>query len=288
MKTKYLYTIIALLMSVNAISGTIVKEVSVNNISIDGKLFAVYNNNKLPEYYYTDVEQKTGSSKLDIKVQLRIYWDIWGNYLKLGLKPNENLVKINNEIFTAKDYEKLHILLNDPKAGIKYYKFDQYSAEKSEQQYYNIDAISGATVVDASYDCVKGAVKNCYTIYKLVHGDVVAAIVQNTKASFKNNQTSGILNELISKVANNQKANASYFDIITGSQNNNSVTYVSSVIELARKSHFSNKEFYTWLESCFNDTNNNEQKTIIYNYLVQNNYKTKAIRSFLPGNELLQ
>ncbi len=288
MKTKYLYTIIALLISLNAISGTIVKEVSVNNISIDGKLFAAYNNSGIPEYYYSDIEQKTGSSKLAKNVHLRIYWDIWGNYLKLALKPNENLVKINNEAFNEKDYEKLHILLNDTKSGIKYYKFDQYSAEKSEQQYYNVDAMSGATVVDASYDCVKGAVKNCYTLYKMVHGEVVSAIVKNTKSSLEKNQAPATLNNITSKVANNQKVSSSFFNTIKDSENNNSVTYVSSVIELARQSHFSNKDFYTWLESCFNKTNNNEQKTIIYNYLIQNDYKTKSIRSFQPDRLLVQ
>ncbi len=280
MKIKYLYIAIALLISVQAKSGNAVKEVALNNNSLSEKLFASYDNTGIPEYYYSDIMHKSGSSKLSKAVKLRIYWDIWGNFIKLGLNQNENLIKINNESFSVKDYEKLHSLLNDPHSGIKYYKFDNYTAEKSEQQYYNVDAMSGATVVDASYDCVKGAVKTCYDLYKFTHGDIVSTIVKNTKSSLQNINSEVNLNKVATKVINQEKVTSSFFNTVTDSDDKNSVAYISSAIELARQSRFSNKEFNTWLETCFINTSNAKEKTIIYNYLIQNSYRSKAIRSY--------
>ncbi len=279
MKTKYLYLVIALLLSVNGISGTTVKEVSTNKTSITEKLFVAYNNG-IPEYYYSDINHKSGSSKSLKTVNVRIYWDIWGNFIKLGLNQNQNLNKINNESFSTKDYERLHFLLNDLHSGIQYYKFDNYSAEKSEQQYYNVDAMSGATVVDASYDCVKGAVKTCYDLYKFTHGDMVSTIVKNTKSSLQNMPDEVKLNKVASKVINNEKVTSPFLNTVADSDEKNSVAYISSAIELARQSRLLNKEFNTWLETCFINSNNTKEKTIIYNYLIQNGYKTKAIRSY--------
>ncbi len=285
MKIKFLYIAIALLISVHAYAGNTIKEVELNNASLSEKLFASYNNSGNPEYYYSDYTIKSNNYKLTKNQNIRVFWDIWGNFIKIGLHEGYPLKKINNTPFSDKDYERLHQLLNNPHAGIQYYKLDDYSPVESENQYYAVDAMSGATVVNASYDCIRGAVKICYDLYKFTHGSITSIIKRNTETSIPHSNSQ--LSKIASMIINKEIASSQYFNSsITEKENSESSAYISTIIELARTSKYSNKAFNNWLESCFLTANNSESKTIIYNYLIQQNYKTKSIKNYLISHKI--
>ncbi|MCW3785330.1 hypothetical protein [Plebeiibacterium sediminum] len=287
MKIKYLYIAIALLVSMQATSENTIKEVAMNDTSFSGKLFASYDNTGIPEYYFSDYKCNKGNAKANRGINIRIFWDIWGNFIKVGIPDGSDLTKIDNSKFCDKDYERLHQLLINPHAGIQFYKLDEYTPAESENQYYAVDAISGATVVDASYDCIRGAVKTCYDLYKLVNGNITSFIKSNTQKLMLQNNMDENLIKLTSFIIKEEKVTSSHFNLITSEfKMNNPIAYLSSTIELARLSNYSDKSFNYWLETYFSISTDSIEKTIIYNYLIQNNHKTKSIKNYLISRKI--
>ncbi len=93
--------------------------------SDSGELFyQVKNANGLPLYYFMDIDQYPCDDKVCERMELRMYWDLWGNFIKLAMGDGHQLTKIGHKPFTDKDYERLHALLINTKCNLQYYKLD--------------------------------------------------------------------------------------------------------------------------------------------------------------------
>ena len=127
-------------------------------------------------YFYRDIDQFPCDDSVCQRMQVRLYWDVNGKYLKLTTPEGFGLTKLNHKPFTTKDYQKLDELLGNPKSYLRYYKLENLTNKAAEKHYYSVDAVSGATVTEVTYETVRGAVKTCFVLWKIANGDTSAYI----------------------------------------------------------------------------------------------------------------
>lgn len=140
--------------------------------SVEYNVYQVNDTSGIPMLYYADIDQYPCVEKICYKMHVRMYWDMWGHFLKVETQKDSPLTKIGHETFNEKDYMRLHKLLNNPDSYIKFYQLDKLNVEESENRYYSLDAITGATITNVKYESVRGAVKTCYSLWKIANGEI--------------------------------------------------------------------------------------------------------------------
>lgn len=128
--------------------------------------------------FYRDIDQFPCEYSVCECMQVRIYWDTQGKYLKLSTEEGFGLTKLNHKPFSKRDYKKLDELLGNPKSYLRYYKLNNLTNKTAEKHYYSTDAISGSTVTEVSYETVRGAVKTCFVLWKIATGETSTFISQ--------------------------------------------------------------------------------------------------------------
>lgn len=123
------------------------------------------------KYFYRDIDQFPCEDSVCERMQVRIYWDTQGKYMKLSTEEGSGLTKLNHKPFSTRDYKKLDELLGNPKSYLRYYKLDNLTNKAAEKKYYSTDAISGSTVTQVSYETVRGAVKTCFVLWEIATGE---------------------------------------------------------------------------------------------------------------------
>ncbi|MEO9570649.1 MAG: hypothetical protein ABJH82_00925 [Polaribacter sp.] len=134
------------------------------------------NSKKQPVLFFSDIETAVcadGECKL---ANLKIYWNLLGNYVGFGIDPDLPLTKFEHDVFETEDYAKLHELLLDEHSILKRRKMsdliDTVYVSPSNLFSKNIDAVSGATKAEIKESVVKGGLYSCYTLWHIVHGEV--------------------------------------------------------------------------------------------------------------------
>ncbi|WP_163711441.1 hypothetical protein [Mangrovibacterium lignilyticum] len=242
------------------------------------EFYQVKNAEGLPLYYYRDIDQYPCDDSVCAKMVLRIYWDIWGNFLKIALADSQQLTKIGHQPFSQKDYERLHRLLNDPKCNLQYYKMDDLTDKESEHAYYNVDAVSAATVVNFTFDSVKGAVKTCYTLWKIVHGDMVSQICQTTTAEL-DQWTVREDDKRLVEFVNSDSVGQKTIDSLNASFKPDNSLVFFSLIELNRKKSAASKKTMEQLSLTLIQSGSVEE-VATYNFLLLEKYMKKLVRDY--------
>jgi len=153
-------------------------DIEVKTDSSSYVLLQVFDSAGQTKYFYRDIDQFPCEDSVCERMHVRLYWDTQGKYLKLATEEGSGLTKLNHKPFTARDYQKLDELLGNPKSYLRYYKLDNLTNKAAEKHYYSVDAISGATVTEVSYETVRGAVKTCFVLWKIATGETSAYIKQ--------------------------------------------------------------------------------------------------------------
>ncbi|MFT3737751.1 MAG: hypothetical protein QM786_03255 [Breznakibacter sp.] len=234
----------------------------------------------LPLYYYQDIDQYPCTDSVCERMQLRVYWDIWGNFLKIATEGNQQLTKINHQPFSDKDYTTLHKLLSNPNCNLKHYKLDDLTEKESEHAYYNVDAVSSATVLNAGYESVKGAVKTCYTLWHIVNDSVPCRIRQMTNESLHTFAPSTPIRQLADLLSQSKVApeTARQWNAKTTEVNNLSI--LSCLLELNRKASFPDKTFQSQLSLSIVQNQHTPQEVAIYNYLLSSGLSGKSVSKY--------
>lgn len=234
----------------------------------------VCNDKGLPIYYYLDVNQYPCNDSVCSIMHVRLYWDLWGNYLSMGLEEGKALTKIGHKSFTDKDYEKLHVLLNDAACNLQYYELEELTDKESEVVYNSYDAISGATIQSVQYESVRGAVKTCYTLWRIVHDSIPEQIRHTTEIALRTVQSNedSALHHLMTDAS--QVAAQ-----MPGLLEEDEVIPLTALAQL-RKTTVS-KAVLQGLSAHLNGDREILQ-TAIYNFLLQKNYRDKSVRKYTP------
>lgn len=231
----------------------------------DYKINCIYDEYGFPSLYCIDIAQYPCKEKICYMMYVRLYWDMWGNYLKMDLSQDKPLTKIGHEPFSQKDYQRLHKLLNNPESFIRYYELDELNSVQSEDRYYSLDAITGATMTNVKYESVRGAVKTCYSLWKIINSELRNDLLVNTISKSESILHQSITSDTISFINSIQ-------------QKSNGFTKQACSIEIARRTKIDDIK----LKELSDQLNQNNQLTqlLIYNFLLQRNYKDKSVRQF--------
>lgn len=142
--------------------------------------YRVNDSDGMPVYFFRKVNQYPCKGKKECEVMdLTLYFDIYGNYMMYQLKAGKKLTKLNHKEFADGDYKKLHKILNNENSELKYCNYNDLTMAQSENQYH-VDAVSGATVEDAEFEYINGAIKTTYALWKIAHGSIGKSIQNQT------------------------------------------------------------------------------------------------------------
>ncbi len=207
-------------------------------------------------FFYRDVDQFPCNDSVCERMQIRLYWDIFGNYLKFSFPQGGGLTKLNHKKFSAKEYLQLHLLLNNPKSDLKFYKLEDLTDKDSERRYYSTDAVTGATLSAVSYETVRGAVKTCYSLWKIVNGETAATIRKRTMDALSVNSI------------------AKQGDSLSG-------TNLFITLDNLKHNKSADVHLTDQLQSLL-QKGQTPEATAVYNYFLQQKDNSKPIRSYIP------
>lgn len=114
-------------------------------------------------------------------VDVRLFWNRLGEYLKYTLDKGVELEKKDGAPFTDTDYIKLQLILKDKESPFSQFALGEVVDLKKNDA--GIDGISGATVLTEEYATVKGATWTCYTLWHWANSDIQNIIKDITEKS---------------------------------------------------------------------------------------------------------
>lgn len=231
-------------------------------------------------YYYTNIDRFPCEDSVCYRMKLRMYWDVCGNFLKIAYHQGNELTKINHVPFTSRDYKRLHQLLNNPNAFIQYYKLDDLTDHQSEMTYYSVDAVTSATVSDVNivYESVKGAVKTCYTLWKIAN-DTIPNMIKQQYAGL-HNEVSEPFQSCLRLITMNKESELlkEIHDLPVPSAAN--FGDYTKLLDTLKSDKDLNKKLLD--ELCLKLNAENEHTIILYNFLLQQNFRAKSVRKYKP------
>jgi len=220
-----------------------------------------------PIYYYSDLlvpACNTGECKI---IDLKMFWDIYGNYYKYEVRSDRPLTKYDHKEFKAKEYIKLHMLLCDTSSKLKDIKFNDLTEKQAGKKYKETDGSSGETIRFFGSSNVQGAVKTTHTLWHIAHGKALHEINELTNNYLLTNDKSILYKKLNS--SNSLKKLVENFDDL-------SVTEVSTLLKNIEEENV--KQIEITLENTLGNRNI-ENKILVSNYFLRPKIKTKKVKS---------
>jgi len=212
----------------------------------------------LPIYYFSDLYVhacNTGECKM---IDLKMFWDIYGNYFKYQIKKEIPLTKYNHKKFKRKDYPKLHLLLCDTASKFKNIAFSNLTEKQAKDE---MDAQSGATIKLFSSDNIKGAVKTSHTLWHIANGQVKQRIAQSTEKYFSKNAK---LLPIIHQKINTDES----FKLIWQSFEELTLTQVAYLIRYTEEHKKETESIKELLKPTF-ETSSLDKKLLVSNYFLR-------------------
>ncbi len=152
-----------------------------------------YGIDSLPQKYTTILSTPVCDDGLCQTLELKIYWNLIGNYLNYDTVAGRPLTKHDHLPFVGADYEKLHEILTDQNSVLERKSLDELFDRDSLRQSNTVDATTGATDQAIKYAIVEGALYTSYTLWHLVNGNIKSKIQEHTKAIYSPELAEGLL-----------------------------------------------------------------------------------------------
>lgn len=271
-------------------------------------LVQVLNENNIPKYYFREIETFPCHSEGECYLlRVRIYWDLYGNFLQYELSENEELTKLNHNKFSEKDYKKLHKILNNSNSDLQFCKFDDLTSDEVENNYHSVDAVSSATVLGHNFDYINGAIKTTYTLWNKVNCDTQKEIISltNKKLNIQESElkdlSSALQKELcfeFEKTTENQKIIVLNRFLNSDSELEKSVrlnflgylctangVVYNSLLMVLEKNEIDRKEIKSNLEKQL-DSNDDYKQIVTYNLLQKTGNQRLVKKYVLPFRNL--
>lgn len=145
----------------------------------------IYGEKEQPRQYYSHVRTPVCKDGLCYLVEIDLYWDLLGNFVKYEVPPGRPLTKFDHDEFTQEDHEKLYEILADKTSFLRDYQAeDLIDPNIQKESKVEVDAVSGATSALVKSGVVSGAVYTSHTLWHIVNGEIADQIVQHTEAIF--------------------------------------------------------------------------------------------------------
>ena len=126
-------------------------------------------------------------------VQIKVFWDLIGDYTRFDTLAGYPLTKNDHLLFTPQDYIKLQATLKDGNS-ILGRKSESELLDNNRNRYsQKIDAVTGATDLQIKNAVVDGALYSTYTIWHLVNGDIKNILSECTVKNYNSKMEQQLL-----------------------------------------------------------------------------------------------
>lgn len=105
-------------------------------------------------------------------VQIKVIWDLIGDYIRFDTLPGYPLTKNDHLPFTLEDYNKLQTTLKDGNSILGRKSENELLDHNRKRYSEKIDAVTGATDLQVKNAVVDGALYTTYTLWHLVNGEI--------------------------------------------------------------------------------------------------------------------
>jgi hypothetical protein len=168
------------------LSGIFSKEVAL----LPGKdsvfLNPVYFTNSVDDqmYYVCILKTPVCNDTLCQMVQIKIFWDLIGDYIRYDTLPGYPLTKNDHLPFTVVDYNKLQTTLKDGNSILGRKSENELLDHNRKRYSEKIDAVTGATDLQVKNAVVDGALYTTYTLWHLVNGEIRQELSDCTRKNY--------------------------------------------------------------------------------------------------------
>lgn len=149
---------------------------------VDARIYLAYQADELPDFYYCALKTPICLENLCNPVEIRLEWDLLGNFKDYRETPGKELTKFDHEPFEPKDYEQLKTILADKESFLQDYQMEDLVDTTVKVYSAEIDGLTAATSATFTDKLIPGAIYTCYTLWHLVNGEISDRILANTKS----------------------------------------------------------------------------------------------------------
>ena len=135
-------------------------------------------------YYYSRLQTTVCEDTVCQLLDINVYWDLAGNYIRFDTVPGTPLTKYDHKPFTDQDYKKLQKTLADENSVLGDKIKDELLSTKEKRYSEKIDGLTAATAKEIKSVVVDGALYSTYTLWHLLHGNIKQQIQKYTLANY--------------------------------------------------------------------------------------------------------
>ncbi len=147
---------------------------------VDAHIYLAQAKDSLPDYYYCDLKTPICLENLCNPIEIRLEWDLIGNFRNYREVPGKEITKFDHEPFEEKDHEQLKKILSDRESMLRDYLMEDLVDTTVKVYSAEIDGLTAATSSTFSDKLVPGAIYTCYTLWHLINGEIADRIRRNT------------------------------------------------------------------------------------------------------------
>jgi hypothetical protein len=144
--------------------------------------------------YEANLNMAVCDDKLCAILQLKMYWDLAGNYIRFVTIPGKPLTKFDHKPFSSTDYQKLDQILADRNSMLRVLEKEDLVDKSVQVKATTVDAVTGATPETIRNAVVEGAVYSSFSLWHYVNDSIKDLIRDHTKSINTGDITSQMLN----------------------------------------------------------------------------------------------
>jgi hypothetical protein len=152
------------------------------NDSIQAEVNVLYDLSGEPDAYVSHIRTPVCEEGLCKLMDIIVYWDLLGNFLKYDFSPGETLTKLDHQEFSKEDHEHLQKILSDKGSILRDYPAgDLLDRRMGPAKTDKVDAVTSATRADIKESVVSGAAYSTYVLWHIVNGPIALRIQEYSK-----------------------------------------------------------------------------------------------------------
>lgn len=148
---------------------------------VDARIHLAYAEDKLPDYYYCDLNTPICLENLCNPVEIRLEWDLLGNFRNYREVLGKEITKFDHEPFEPEDHAQLKAILGDRESMLRDYMMEDLVDTTKKVYSAEIDGMTAATSSTFSDKLVGGAIYTCYTLWHIINGEIADRIFSHTR-----------------------------------------------------------------------------------------------------------
>jgi hypothetical protein len=161
-------------------------DLELEDTAFTNKVFLLYDSVDVPYSYSATISTAVCDDGLCQHLQIKLFWDLIGNYAAFDTLSGIPLTKYDHLPFTIEDYTKLHEILRDQNSVLERKSIDELFDREKTRISQTVDAITGATAEAVKNAIVAGALYSTYKLWHIANGSIKSQIQAYTQSIYDN------------------------------------------------------------------------------------------------------